>query len=271
MDGAGPPPFASILCGVDGSRGSAEAVSQAIRLGGRGASLSFLAVAQDRGTGLVAQAELSDARGREALDEAVAAARATGAEASSLLLTGESVSDTILSQAEDHELVVIGCHGGSRLGGIMLGSTATQVAHRTETPLLVARRNADGDEFPENVLAASDGSPGSWSAVEAACDLARVQASPRLGLVYAPDGTHPERYRQVQKQIAKIEQAVGSPPEVIDQPGSAADRIVEAARASGCSLIGIGRRGVSGIKALGSVSERVVHRAPCSVLVMPAR
>ncbi|MGE5407272.1 MAG: universal stress protein [Syntrophothermus sp.] len=35
--------------------------------------------------------------------------------------------------------------------------------------------------------------------------------------------------------------------------------------------MGIGRRGVSGIKALGSVSERVVHRAPCSVLVMPAR
>jgi nucleotide-binding universal stress UspA family protein len=36
------------------------------------------------------------------------------------------------------------------------------------------------------------------------------------------------------------------------------------------SLIVIGPRGVSGGKALGSVSERVVHGAACSVLVVPS-
>ena len=81
---------------------------------------------------------------------------------------------------------------------------------------------------------------------------------------------HPERYREVQKQLTAIEQATGSSPTVFDNPGHVAERIGEAARAAQSSLIVIGRRGVGGVKALGSVSERAVHRAPCSVLVVPA-
>jgi nucleotide-binding universal stress UspA family protein len=33
------------------------------------------------------------------------------------------------------------------------------------------------------------------------------------------------------------------------------------------SLIVVGARGVTGVRALGSVSERVAHDAPCSVLI----
>ncbi len=266
-----PPPFTDVLCAVDGSRGSAEAVREAIALAAAGTKLSFVAVAQDRGTGLVAQAELSGARGQEALDAALAAARAAGTEAEALLLAGDSVSDTIIAQAAGHDLLVVGCHGGSRLGGIMLGSTASQLVHRIETPLLVARRNPDGEEFPSSVLVASDGSPGSWTAAKAACDLARSQPGCTVRLVYAPDGTHPELYRQVQRQESMIEQETGTRPPIFDRPGSPPERIGEAAVASGSSLIAIGRRGLAGVKALGSVSERVVHRAPCSVLVMPVR
>ena len=52
--------------------------------------------------------------------------------------------------------------------------------------------------------------------------------------------------------------------------GHATKEIVEAARAKGASLIVAGRRGLRGIKALGSVSERVVSGAECSVLLVPA-
>jgi nucleotide-binding universal stress UspA family protein len=47
------------------------------------------------------------------------------------------------------------------------------------------------------------------------------------------------------------------------------ERIIELARSEAFSLIVIGRRGLKGIRALGSVSERVAHRAPCSVLIVP--
>lgn len=263
-----PPPFSDILCAVDGSRGSREAVRQAIALGSPGAALGFVAVHHEVGVGLTAQAALSEQRASNALDDAVFRAREAGIRASTSLLSGAPVSDLLLAEAAEHDLLVLGCHGGSRLGGIMLGSTATQIAHRAERPLLVARRTADGDDFPQSVLLATDGSPGSWAAARVATRLAQAQRS-ELRLVSVPDGTHPERYREVLKQLTVIEKATGTSPAVVDNPGHVAERIGEAARAAQSSLIVIGRRGVGGVKALGSVSERVVHRAPCSVLVVP--
>jgi nucleotide-binding universal stress UspA family protein len=44
--------------------------------------------------------------------------------------------------------------------------------------------------------------------------------------------------------------------------------IVETAAREDASLVVIGSRRLEGVRALGSVSERVVHDAPCSVLVM---
>lgn len=264
------PPFADILCAVDGSRGSTEAVRQAIALSSAEARLGFVAVSQERGAGLAAQAELSAQRGREALEEAAVFAKSAGRRPTTALLSGDSVSDALLAEAAEHEVLVIGCRGGSRLGGIMLGSTATQLAHRTESPLLVARRTAAAEDFPSSILLASDGSPGSWAAARVATSLSRLHHC-ELRLVYVPDGTHPERYREVRKQVTMIEKATGVSPALVDNPGHVAERIGATARAGQSSLIVVGRRGVAGINSLGSVSERVVHRAPCSVLVVPPR
>ncbi len=263
-----PQPFADILCAVDGSRGSAEAVRQAIALCDSGTAIRFLAVYYAVGVGLAAQAELSEQRARAALDEAALLAQRAGVHASIELRSGAPKSDLLLAEGAKHDLLVLGCRGGSRIGGIMLGSTATQIAHRTEQALLVARRTADGNEFPQSILLATDGSPGSWAAARISARLAEARDS-ELRVVYVPDGTHPERYREVLKQVTAIEKATGAAPAVIDAPGHAAERIIEAARAGQSSLIAIGRRGVRGVKALGSVSERVVHHAPCSVLVVP--
>lgn len=263
-------PFADILCAVDGSRGSREAMHQAIALAGTRARVRFVAVRHAIGTGLSAQADLSEMRARTILEEAALIAGRAHIEASVKLMRDGATSDLLLAEAAEHDLLVVGSHGGSRLGGIMLGSTATQVAHRAERPLLVARRTADGENFPHSILLASDGSPGSWAAARVATGLARAKGS-ELRLVYVPDGMHPERYREVLKQLTVIEKVTGSSPEIADDPGQVAERIDAAARAGQSALIAIGRRGSRGLKALGSVSERVVHRAPCSVLVVPPR
>lgn len=266
--GHSPPPYADILCAVDGSRGSEAAVRQAIALDGPGVRLSFVAVCEERGVGLAAQADLGRERARDALDEASALAREGGGSPSTAIRTGASAGDQLLAEAVDHDLLVVGSHGGSWLGGVALGSTATQVAHRAEGPVLVARRAPVGGDFPQRVLLATDGSPGSWSAARNASRISQSRHS-ELSLVYVPDGMHPEHCREVRKQLTVIEAATGSRPSLVDRPGPVTERIIAAAEATHCSLIVIGRRGVKGLRALGSVSERVVHRASCSVLLVP--
>jgi nucleotide-binding universal stress UspA family protein len=263
-----PLPFSDALCAVDGSRGSAEAVRQAVAICDPTAELEFVAVSHTTGAGLSAQADLGEKRAREALEEAVQRARNAGLAASMELRHGARVSDRLLAESTGHDLLAIGCHGGSRLGGLMLGSTATQLAHRAEVPLLIARRSADaGDSFPQDLILASDGSPGSWAAMEMAARIAQARGS-ALRVVYVPDG-HPERYRQLFKQLTALERALGSTPAFLDTPGDPARQIATAARAAQSSLIVIGKRGLHGLRSLGSVSELVVHRAPCSVLVVP--
>lgn len=263
------PPFSRILCAVDGSRGSTEAVHQAIRLCRPGAALHFVAVSNEVRYGRNAQVDLSERRAREALDAAASSARLAQVEASTVLLHGAPTSDLLLAESAEHDLLVIGSHGGSRFGGVVLGSTAAQIAHRAEGPMLLARRTADGRDFPRSLLLATDGSPGSWAAARVATRVSQAHDS-ELRLVHVPDGMHPEHYREVLKQVAVIEKATGSPPRLAERPGNVIERIDEAARAAHSSLIVIGRRGVSGLKALGSASERVVHKAQCSVLVVPA-
>lgn len=263
-----PPPFKYILCAVDGSRGSKEALRQAIALGTAGSTLHFVAVSNERTFGERAQVDLSEARGREALDDAVYSAHQAGIDSSAQLLHSPSTADQLLAEAAKHDLLAIGCHGGPRFGGAVTGATATLLAHRTEGPLLVAR-SSEANEFPQSILLATDGSPGSWAAARAATRLSQAHDS-ELRLVYVPDGMHPEHYREVLKQMTVIEKAMGSSPSVADDPGHVTEQILKAADATRTSLIVIGHRGVRGVRALGSVSERIVNRAPCSVLVVPA-
>jgi nucleotide-binding universal stress UspA family protein len=261
-------PFADVLCAVDGSRGSAEAVRQAIALAAPGASLGFIAVYREIGAGLAAQADLSEERARDALEEATWLAQQAGVRASTELRAGTRASDVLLDEGSRHDLLAIGCYGGSRIGGIMLGNVATRIAHHSDRPLLVARRTVDGNDFPQGILLATDGSAGSRAAARVAARIAKARRS-ELRVAHIPTGAHPERRREVARQLEMIERTTGAAAEVSETPGQPAERIAEAARAHLSSLIVIGRRGLKGIKALGSVSERVVHRAPCSVLVVP--
>ena len=70
-------------------------------------------------------------------------------------------------------------------------------------------------------------------------------------------------------QVAEIGKATGGSRALTRPEGNATKEIVETAKEQGASLIVAGRRGLRGIKALGSVSERVVSGAECSVLLVP--
>jgi nucleotide-binding universal stress UspA family protein len=206
---------------------------------------------------------------RAVLDEAASIARGSELDASVSLIGGAKSSDLLLSEAAGHDLLVAGGQGGSRPGTIV-GSTPTRLAQHAKVPLLIARRTIDADNFPQSVLLATDGSDGSLPPTPVATPLAKTRGS-ALRLIYVPDGRRAERYREVLKQQALIELVTGNSPKIAEDSGHVADRICEEAKGYRASMVVIGRRGLGGVKAIGSVSERVLHRAPCSVLVALAR
>ncbi len=99
--------------------------------------------------------------------------------------------------------------------------------------MLVARTCPDPERFPRRVVVGIDGTNSSTEALLAAESIAR-RLDAELDVVSAPEAP--------------------------------VDALVEAAAEA--DLLVVGSRSLHGPKALASVSERVAHRAPCSVLVV---
>jgi nucleotide-binding universal stress UspA family protein len=260
-----PPPFGDVLCAVNGSRGSDAAMRQAIGLALHPARLEFIAISDladvENGEGA------GDGNARDALIRAAARAEKAGIRSSTTLRRGSRLSDLLLAEGAERDLLVVGCHAGPRAARVVLGGTVTEIAYRARQPLLIARRTVDEGNFPSCVLLATDGSPGSWAAARTAAQLAKARGS-ELRIAFVADG-NPERHRDLFRQLTTIEREAGTAPIVVESSGDPGERIAQAARACQASLIAIGRHGAASRKTLGSVTERVVRRAPSSVLLVP--
>jgi nucleotide-binding universal stress UspA family protein len=261
-------PFPKILCAVEGSQASIEAARQAVALAAPPSKLEIIAVSRTLRHHLVGPPHLSEEQLREALRGAIEMARKAGISASSQMRSGRYAPDVLLAQGRSHDLTVIGSHGHSRAAGISRGRTATELVHKASQALLVARKPPNTDVFPEKVLLASDGSPGSWAPTRVATQLDTAFGS-EITVLHVSDAMHIRHHSDLDAQIAAIEEATGSAPKVIEARGWPAHEIVETATRERSSLVVIGHRGVWGLHALASVSERVAHRAPCSVLLAP--
>lgn len=259
-------PFKRILCGVEGNPASTEAARQAIALAGAGGGeLQFTAV--------YTSFELGPDYHRDTLEDSLIDARGlagdAGVAASTQLREARYAIDVLLPEGQEHDLLVLGTHGKSRTSGLMFGSTATEAAHGTARPLLIAREAPDAAKgFPSRILFASDGTRVSMAPARAAAGLAAAFGA-NLGVVHVEDGRNDEADSALDEQIAEIERIGGSTPEVARRNGHATREIIDAAADQGASLLVAGRRGLRGLKSLGSVSERVVSGAGCSVLLVP--
>ena len=256
-------PFKSILCGVEGNPASTIAARASIALQTPETSLRFVAVD--------ASFELRPEYTKESLEaamaEAMKLAEEAGVTATSDMPAGKYASKVLLSEAQNHDLLVVGTHNQSRVSGIVLGSTASETVHETELPLMVAREPSGGG-FLDKMLLATDGSEGSKAAAAAAGALAAAYGG-KLEVLHVSDGNQSDSDAVTGAELEEIERATGTRPELSTVDGHPTDKIVEAAAERGTSLIVCGRRGQSGIKLLGSVSERVVHQAETSVLLVP--
>lgn len=257
-------PFTSILCGVEGNPASTEAIRQAIFLAEPGAALHFIAVY----TSFELGPDYEKERLRERLREAVKLATEAGVSASTMLGEGRYAVDALLDEGKNHDLLVLGTQGKSRVSGIVAGSTASEAAHSTEGPLLIAREPPGDASVVARILLASDGLPGSWAPARTAARIAKCFDA-TVEVVHARDEEDSEPRAVVEAQIAEIRKLTGEDPVLIEPSAHATQAITQTAEENSTSLVVCGRQGLTGIKALGSVSERVVHAAPCSVLLVP--
>ena len=248
-----PPVFARILCGVDGTPESRVAVRQAIRLQDPDGSLHLAAVTN---IAKAAQAGMAASHAAELLqheaEAALADARAIAPSAIEKLVNGDPAA-VLLREAEQATLVAVGSHGRGRVAGMLLGTVAGRLLRDAPCSVLIARPPRDPDAWPQSVVVGVDGSVESAAAFTVAAVIAeRFGASLR-----AVASTRDQLDRKAAQAIAS---------ELEEQPGRAVEALTAASESA--DLIVVGSRGLHGLKALGSVSERVAHGASSPVLVV---
>jgi nucleotide-binding universal stress UspA family protein len=250
--------FNRVFSGVDDSPESLIAVRQAARLvSSQGrlvlTSVADVALAVHAGWSATAVAEKIVAEGRSALKSA----HDVAPQAEALFLEGAPASRLLEAvEGEQADLVAVGTHGRSRAEGILLGSVPTLMLHEAPCSVLVARQPADPERFPHNICLGIDGSPSSALASKLGHGLAERFGA--LTTVVAACGGKKVNLDEV--RAIDVNAAIDERPAV--------DALVERAVEAGSDLIVVGSRGLHGLTALGSVSERVAHRASCSVLVV---
>lgn len=246
--------FDRVLCGVDESSEALEAARQASRLRSadgllRLASVADLDIAVHAGFAMSHMLGELDASAREALHQAIDATHPD----STHLMAGDPAS-TLLDAIErfDATLVAVGPHGHSRAVGIALGAVSTSLLHEAPCSVLLARRR--GGPFPASILVGVDGSEQSLAAARVAQSVAERFGS-ELTIAVATGG-----------KLVDLEPVWELTPYFVRDPGRPVEALVGLAETF--DLVVVGSRGLHGLAALGSVSERVAHRAPCSVLVV---
>jgi nucleotide-binding universal stress UspA family protein len=247
-----------VLCGLDNSPESVAAGRQADILSRGQGSLEFVAVASlpaaasgTPGTGGLAYELEQDA------ERTVRAARERWPRASARVGHGRAAG-VLLDElrATGATLAVVGSHGRNRLPGILLGSVATHLLHRSPCSVLVARERDDGSGFPRSIVAGTDGSAHGAAAVVVAAQLGERYDVP-VRVVVAAGGDAPD--------LGDVGD-LGRLPAFERSEAAPVDALTAAA--AGADILVVGSRGLRGPRALGSVSERVAHSAACSVLVV---
>ena len=259
--------FTRVVCGIDPSPEATEALRQASLLADEDAQIIGVSVWDVAGAahGSHQSPQLIDfVQGQAAA--ALAAANEELPRLQTRLVQGldaRGVLDTATSEHAD--LLAVGSRAHPRLAGIALGSVATAAAHRSSCSTLIARRPEDSGRFPDPIIHAGDGSPDSQLAATIAARIAARYGSTLIAL-HVDEGP-PQRHAVAEEAATPIE-AAGVEPVIEVRHGRPHRRIVELVAETRASLVVLGSRGLTGVRALGSVSERVAHQAPCSVLIV---
>lgn len=253
--------FARILVGVDGTEWGFEALRQALLLAKEENPVLRAVTALDAApavrTGFQA-AHFAELVADEA-EEARAAADAiiAGREGCEARVVRGNPLDVLRSERDELQatLVALGGRRSSRFLGVVLGDTGTELVHDAACSTLLACPADDRPWRPRKIVVGFDGSTYALAALQAAEELA--SAFDGAVEVVAATGGKP-----VDPDCA------GSDRVDTWDPAQPVAALVE--RSRNVDLVVVGSRGVHGLGALGSVSERVAHQAHCTALIVQA-
>jgi nucleotide-binding universal stress UspA family protein len=265
------PGFGDVLCAIDGTPESLAAVGQAATLAGPDARLTLLAVTSFRFDGDHRSPAIGPIDAKRMLDAAVDIAKQARVPSTVEVDPASPPSEVILDWAAGRELLAMGAPATSWFGGMFSGGVAVSAEGSFSTPLLLAHSLAGEGHSAPRILVASDGLDGSEELVAFAGQLARAQGAEVI-LVHAlgHEGV-PHRHHtreRVEEQVRGLKLGLEGASERLET-GSARTLILETARAAGAWLVVMSSRRLQGLRAIGSVSRRVVHGGDRSVLLIP--
>ncbi|MGV9299891.1 universal stress protein [Amycolatopsis sp. NPDC003676] len=287
----------TVLVGVDGSEGSADAVRWAARLASaRDLELELVHCLQLAGLvygGGLAGSEVLFEGIREGGERIVAEARELALSVdASLEIDSEVLTDSaaalLIARSHRSRMVVLGRTGTGGFTGMLVGATTAAVVSHAGCPVAVIRGKHGDGPVPEDgpVVVGVDGGPNSEAAIEAAFEEASFRQVPLVAVhawvdvVYdSTDSTarlmpqwetlQPTEERLLAQRLAGWQEKY---PDVEVRRKLARDRprhvlLDESDRAQ---LLVVGSRGRGGFAGmlLGSTSQAMVHHSSCPVLVV---
>jgi nucleotide-binding universal stress UspA family protein len=260
VPGATPGPtllFERVLVGIDATPESLVAAAQARKVCAPGGRLALVAVAETYlavHAGMAAPVAGDDMRAgtRVALERA----RQLVEPDEAILLSGRLI-DLLCAECDRSgaTLVVVGARPHHRLPALALGGHDVEALHDARCSVLIARPGW-GPSRPRRIVVGVDGSPDGHAAEVAARSLAE-----RLGCEVLPVVGLGERDVDVDLLRSEREDALLDPRDL-------AHAVVAASRED--ALVVVGRRQAHDHRWGGSVAERIVYAAHCSVLVVRA-
>lgn len=296
----------TILVPIDFSEGARHALNWAVDLAQRfDARLQLLHVMAEYAPEWYGEAEplpqvealRSDLEtsARDGLQKLAPDPETTGVETDVALEHDLNVARAVLTYAANSEadLIVMGTHGRSGIQHILLGSVAEKVVRRAPCPVLTVGENVSEKQTVGRILAPIDFSEPSKQALRTAKEMADLYqarldllfvAEERMVPVFRDTGVpgvslvkmDPEIVKNSARALDELSEEVGGPAVAVQghvAHGKVASRIVDFAETHDVDLIMMATRGLTGLDhfLIGSVTERVVRRAPCPVFTFHAR
>jgi len=177
------------------------------------------------------------------------------------------------------DLVVLGTHGRSGVGKLLMGSVAQRIFTLAPCPVLSvspkARKSWGAERKLARILYATDFLPGSLKALPYALSLARVGQAELL-LLHVPESSEAssseilQGYHQHLSALIPAEHRTWCKSDTIVTPGDPVRVILDTAARNRVDFIVIGAHGFEGSMASFqvplSIAYRVVAHAPCPVL-----
>lgn len=286
--------FTKILCPVDFSPGSRQAMRTAVRLAGeRDAELVLAHAWHIPPTAFAGEhayatdiVQLIADDAQRALDEAVGEARKLGARrVTPKLLSGLPWQQIVdVAARESVGLIVIGTHGRTGLSRVVMGSVAEMVVRHAACPVLTVRPSNEPAPYTR-VLCPIDLSRPARDALQLAAELVQPGGAGitllhvlELPVTYSGKMPTPDFHRELDARgaalldrwTAELRAQVSVPVAQltrIGRPGAQVLAVLDDDRTF--DLVVMGSHGHTGVTRLllGSVAEKVVRHARCPVLV----